>query len=89
MPGSSERHREQIRELLSNYGKVDMMCLDMPLPDFCWPDIKETVLMARAAPAGRALPRPRHRGLRRLHTPENWVPTAEGLDDNRVTARGW
>ena len=33
----AKRHREQIRELLTNYGKIDMMCLDMHLPDFCWP----------------------------------------------------
>ena len=30
-----------------NYGKVDMVCLDMELPEFCWPEIKQTVLMAR------------------------------------------
>ena len=42
-----QRHRQQILELLSNYGKIDMMCLDILLPDACWPDIKQTVMMAR------------------------------------------
>jgi len=69
-----KRHREQIREILSNYGPVDMVCLDMALPAFCWPDIKETVLMARRLQPDVLL---RNRGIGAYgdyHTPENWIP---------------
>jgi alpha-L-fucosidase len=42
-----KRHREQIRELLTNYGKVDMMCLDQWLGRDNWKDMKETLKLAR------------------------------------------
>ncbi|GHT16813.1 alpha-L-fucosidase [Planctomycetales bacterium] len=42
-----ERHREQLRELLTNYGKIDMVCLDMWLGKDIWQDTKETVKMMR------------------------------------------
>jgi len=47
------RHREQIRELLTNYGKIDMLCLDMnwELPEYKgieWPDMLDTIRMIRA-----------------------------------------
>jgi alpha-L-fucosidase len=42
------RHREQIHELLTGYGKIDMMCLDMWLGKDYWPDLKKTVKLARA-----------------------------------------
>ncbi|OHD48595.1 MAG: hypothetical protein A2096_01690 [Spirochaetes bacterium GWF1_41_5] len=46
------RHREQIRELLTNYGKIDMLCFDMNFPDNgrthgIREDLVETVKMAR------------------------------------------
>jgi alpha-L-fucosidase len=41
------RHREQIHELLTNYGKVDMMCFDQWLSKDNWPDLKETIKLAR------------------------------------------
>jgi alpha-L-fucosidase len=78
------RHREQIRELLTRYGKVDMMCLDMHLPAFCWPDVKRTVMMARRLQPEVLL---RHRGIGAYgdySTPENWVPSSSGLADKRV-----
>ena len=31
------RHREQLTELLTNYGKIDMLCLDMSLGNDAWP----------------------------------------------------
>ena len=68
------RHREQIRELLTNYGKIDMMCLDMWLPRWCWPELKETVMMARRLQPDLMI---RNRGVGAYgdyHTPENWVP---------------
>jgi len=80
-----ERHREQIRELLTNYGKIDMMCLDMSLPEFCWPDVKETIKMARKLQPDVLF---RDRGIGAYgdyETPENWIPSAAGQDDSRVT----
>ncbi|MDR0560684.1 MAG: alpha-L-fucosidase [Prevotellaceae bacterium] len=41
------RHREQIHELLTNYGKVDMMCFDQWLSKDNWPDLKKTIKLAR------------------------------------------
>jgi alpha-L-fucosidase len=41
------RHREQLRELLTNYGKIDMICLDMWLGKDVWHEIKNTVKMMR------------------------------------------
>jgi alpha-L-fucosidase len=82
------RHREQIREILGNYGPVDMLCLDMALPDFCWPEIKETVLMARQLQPDVLM---RERGIAAYGdytTPENWIPASEGQTDKRVD-RPW
>ncbi|GAG21109.1 unnamed protein product, partial [marine sediment metagenome] len=77
-----KRHREQIREILTNYGKVDMLCLDMHLPQFCWPDMKETIKMARRIQPDCLF---RKRGIGAYgdyETPENWVPTSP--DDPRL-----
>jgi alpha-L-fucosidase len=41
------RHREQLRELLTNYGKIDMICLDEWLGKDVWTQHKETVKMMR------------------------------------------
>ena len=82
------RHREQIREILANYGNIDMVCLDMTLPEFCWPDVKQTVLMARKLQPDVLF---RERGIGAYGdytTPENWVPASEGLTDKRVD-RPW
>ena len=78
------RHRRQIIELLSNYGKVDMMCLDMHMPDFCWPEMKETIKIARKIQPDVLF---RKRGIGAYgdyQTPENWVPASAGQSDKRV-----
>jgi alpha-L-fucosidase len=83
-----QRHRQQILELLTNYGKVDMMCLDMALPEFCQQDIKETIKLARQAQPQVLF---RKRGIGAYgdyQTPENWIPGpggSGGQDDRRVT----
>ncbi|MDR0522009.1 MAG: alpha-L-fucosidase, partial [Planctomycetaceae bacterium] len=41
------RHREQIHELLTNYGKIDMVCFDEQLGKDNWQDMKETIKLAR------------------------------------------
>jgi alpha-L-fucosidase len=42
-----KRHREQMHELLTNYGNVDMMCFDQWLGKDNWDDMKETVKLTR------------------------------------------
>ncbi|MGO8746260.1 MAG: alpha-L-fucosidase [Thermoguttaceae bacterium] len=84
----AERHRGQIREILSNHGPVDMVCLDMELPGFCWPEVKETVLSARRLQPDVLF---RERGIGAYGdytTPENWVPAGQGQTDKRVD-RPW
>ncbi|MDR1817781.1 MAG: alpha-L-fucosidase [Puniceicoccales bacterium] len=45
------RHREQIHELLTNYGPIEAMCLDQWLGRDNWPHMRETVkLMRKWAP---------------------------------------
>ncbi|MDR0814204.1 MAG: alpha-L-fucosidase [Bacteroidales bacterium] len=41
------RHREQIHELLTNYGKIDMICFDQWLGRDIWTEMKETVKLMR------------------------------------------
>jgi alpha-L-fucosidase len=41
------RHRAQLTELLSNYGTIDMICLDMYLGPRVWPELRKTVLKLR------------------------------------------
>jgi len=41
------RHREQLREILTNYGKIDMVCLDQWLGKDVWPETRETVKLMR------------------------------------------
>ncbi|MDR3232889.1 MAG: alpha-L-fucosidase [Planctomycetaceae bacterium] len=41
------RHREQLHELLTMYGKIDMICLDMSLGAEVWPQLRETVKLMR------------------------------------------
>ena len=41
------RHRRQLAELLTNYGQIDMVCLDMFLDREAWPALRETMLDLR------------------------------------------
>ena len=81
------RHREQIRELCTNYGKIDMMSFDMGFPDGTdarghgiglthgiRDDLVETVKMARRLQPEMLM---RHRGIGNYGdytTPEGCVP---------------
>jgi len=42
-----ERHKLQIKELLSKYGKVDMLCFDSYWPAFTWKHIQSVIRYAR------------------------------------------
>jgi len=69
-----QRHRTQIREILSNYGKIDMMCLDQWMGADIWPQMRETVKMARQLQPDVMF---RARGIGNYgdyYTPEGFVP---------------
>ncbi|MGO9108274.1 MAG: alpha-L-fucosidase [Thermoguttaceae bacterium] len=68
------RHRAQLTELLSNYGKIDMICLDMWLGKKVWPQLRETVKILRKIQPDVML---RARGIGNYgdyYTPEGFVP---------------
>ncbi|KAA6321024.1 hypothetical protein EZS27_029276 [termite gut metagenome] len=68
------RHREQLRELLTNYGKIDMLCLDMWMGRDIWIQIKETVKLIRQWQPDIMV---RARGIGSYgdyYTPEGFVP---------------
>ena len=43
------RHRQQLTELLTNYGKIDMICLDMCMDKEAWPALRETMIQLRSS----------------------------------------
>ncbi len=69
-----QRHRTQLTELLTRYGKIDMVCLDMWMGKDIWPQIRETIkLMRKLAPDTLV----RIRGIGNYgdyYTPEGFVP---------------
>lgn len=69
-----KRHREQLTELLTNYGKIDMVCLDMWLGPSVWPQLRETMLQLRKIQPDVMF---RARGIGNYgdyYTPEGFVP---------------
>lgn len=68
------RHREQLRELLTRYGKVDMLCLDQWLGADVWEETKRTIKMVRRLQPDVMI---RCRGIGNygdFYTPEGFVP---------------
>ncbi len=68
------RHRAQLTELLTNYGTIDMLCLDMYLGPAVWPELRKTILYLRTLQPHVML---RHRGIGNYgdyYTPERAVP---------------
>lgn len=68
------RHRRQLEELLTGYGKIDMLCLDMWLGVDVWPEVRETMKMLRKIQPDVML---RARGIGNYgdyYTPEGFVP---------------
>jgi alpha-L-fucosidase len=68
------RHRAQLEELITRYGTIDMVCLDMFLGPSVWPALRETMMYLRKL-------RPdvmyRARGIGNYgdyYTPEGFVP---------------
>jgi len=69
-----QRHRGQLLELLSNYGKIDMIDLDMSLGWRVWPELRETLIKMREAQPDVLL---RSRGIGSYGdytTPERVIP---------------
>ena len=72
-----ERHRAQLVELMTNYGKIDMICLDMWLGSRVWPELRKTLLRVRELQPHVML---RRRGIGNYgdyYTPERAVPEAQ------------
>lgn len=79
-PGEAEtsrmvsRHRQQLTELLTRYGKIDMICLDQWMGPRVWPQMKETLKQLRKIQPDIMF---RARGIGNYgdyYTPEEFVP---------------
>jgi alpha-L-fucosidase len=71
------RHRAQLLELLTRYGTIDMMCLDIYLGPKVWPEMRKTLLEMRKIQPNVML---RDRGIGNYgdyYTPERVVPGAK------------
>ncbi len=69
-----DRHRAQLKEILSNYGKVDMVCLDIQLGAADWPEYKQTIKELRTIQPDVMF---RNRGIGNygdFYTPERTIP---------------
>jgi alpha-L-fucosidase len=78
------RHRAQLTELLTHYGKIDMVCLDQWLGPAVWPQLRETMKQLRKLQPEVMF---RARGIGNYgdyYTPEGFVP---GSKEN--TAMPW
>ena len=76
------RYRQQFLELMSNYGKVDMVCFDCWLGPVVWPMLRQILIDARKLQPDVMF---RARGIGNYgdyHTPEDVVPG--GPDANAV-----
>jgi alpha-L-fucosidase len=76
-----ERHRAQLVELLTNYGKIDMICLDMWLGPRVWPELRKTVMRLRQIQPDLML---RDRGIGNYgdyYTPERVIPGSQEDSD--------
>lgn len=69
-----QRHRAQLKEILTNYGKIDMVCLDIWLGPKVWPQLRQTMLELRKIQPDVMF---RARGIGNYgdyYTPEGFVP---------------
>lgn len=68
------RHKAQLTELLTNYGKIDMVCLDIWWGPSLWPQLRQTMLDLRKIQPNVMF---RARGIGNYgdyYTPEGFVP---------------
>jgi alpha-L-fucosidase len=71
------RHRAQLTELLTRYGKIDLMCLDQWLGPAVWPQLRATMKYLRTLQPDVMF---RARGIGNYgdyYTPEGFVPGAK------------
>ncbi len=71
------RHRAQLSELLTKYGKIDMICLDQWMGRSVWPQMRETIKSLRKIQPDVMF---RCRGIGNYgdyYTPEGFVPGAK------------
>ena len=71
------RHRAQLTELLTRYGKIDLVCLDQWLGPAVWPQLRETIERVRQLQPDVMF---RCRGIGNYgdyYTPEGFVPGAK------------
>lgn len=76
-----KRHRAQLVELLTNYGKIDMIDLDMWLGWRVWPELRKTILKIRELQPQVML---RQRGIGNYgdyYTPERVIPGSKEASD--------
>ncbi len=74
-----EYHRRQLTELLTNYGKIDMVCLDMWLGKKVWPQMRQEIKDLRRVQPEVMF---RARGIGNYgdyYTPEGFIP---GIKEN-------
>jgi len=75
------RHRQQLTELLTQYGKIDLMCLDQYFDQTAWLDLRETMKIIRRIQPDVMF---RCRGIGNYgdyYTPEGFVPGAKANTD--------
>lgn len=75
------RHRAQLKELLTNYGSIDMLCFDIWLGPRVWPPLRETLLELRKIQPNVMF---RARGIGNYgdyYTPERFVPGGKENSD--------
>jgi alpha-L-fucosidase len=75
------RHRAQLKELLTNYGKIDMVCLDIWLGPRVWPQLRQTLLELKKLQPDVMF---RARGIGNYgdyYTPERFVPGGKEHSD--------
>ena len=76
-----KRHRDQLVEIITKYGKIDMVCLDMWFARDVWPQLKKTLEELRRLDPDIML---RARGIGNYgdyYTPEGFVPGAKENTD--------
>jgi alpha-L-fucosidase len=76
-----QRHRTQLTELLTRYGKIDMVCLDIWLGPKVWPQLRETMLQLRSLQPDVMF---RARGIGNYgdyYTPEKFIPGSKENSD--------
>jgi nicotinamidase-related amidase len=76
-----QRHRQQLAELLTQYGKIDLVCLDQYFDQTAWLDLRQTMKIIRRIQPNVMF---RCRGIGNYgdyYTPEGFVPGAKANTD--------